>query len=143
MLILAIFQSSSTLVKVKSSGSSSSFFSLQLHGEDHVALLHARPSGFEIAVAVQFQAGEEADELLPVHVLPVGLGGEQIGGINAPCRHLGEELLDQRIDAPGAQHQAHRRERPVQKQRSTTGQQCLAADFAHQTQFHRLPWKQR
>ena len=85
---------------------------------------------------MSFQASEIADELLAVHMLAVGLGGEEVGRIHPSSGHLGEELLDQGIDAAGAEHQFHRGDRPVEEQGTTTGEQCLASDFPHQTQIH-------
>ena len=104
--------------------------------------LNPGPSDLRLRNLFSFRPAR-SDELLPVDVLSVGLGGEQISSINATSSHLGEKLLDQWIDAPGAQHQFHGSERPVEEQSAAPGQQRLAADLAHQTQFHRLPWKQR
>ncbi len=109
-------QLSSTLVKVKSRGSSSS------------------PSDFSFTVRIKLPS-QEADELLAAHVLAVGLGGEQVGGINAAGSHLGEELLDQGIDAAGVEHQLHGVVDPVPQQGETPGQQSFAADLPHQYQL--------
>ena len=68
-------------------------------------------------------------------MLAVVLGGEQVGSVNAARRHLREELLDQWIDAAGAEHQFHGRDRPIKEQGAATGQQCLAADLTYQTQI--------
>jgi hypothetical protein len=91
---------------------------------------------FEVAVLVELQASQEADELLAIDVGAVVLGGQQIGAIHLTRRHLGEELLEQRIDAAGAEHQLHRRDRPVEEQGSGPGQQGLRADGLHQSRVH-------
>ena len=109
----------------------------EFHGEDDVALLHAGTTRLEIAEAVELQPRQEANELLAVDVLAIALGGEQVGGIDATSGNLGEELLDQRVDAACAQHQLDGGDRPIEEKSSTPGQQCFAADFTHQTKFHR------
>ena len=58
-------------------------------------------------------------------MLAIGLGGEEVGRIDPSSGHLGEELLDQGIDAAGAEDQLHRGDRPVEEQGATTGEQWL------------------
>ena len=51
-------------------------FALELHSQHDLTLLDAGPSGAQVAVLIELEARQEADELLAVDVLPVGLGGE-------------------------------------------------------------------
>ena len=75
-------------------------------------------------------------------MLPVCLGGEQIGRVDATGGYLGEELLDQRIDSTGVEYQPHGAVNPVTQEGDSAGQQSLAADLPHQTQFHQQLTKQ-
>ena len=91
--------------------------------------MDAGAAGAQVAVFVQLEPGQEADELLAVDVLPVGLGGEQVGPIDLTGGHLGEELLDQWVDAPGADDQAHRANGPIKQQRAGASEQQFGAEI--------------
>ena len=109
---------------------------LELDGEDQLALIEPGPARFEVAVFVELQPRQEADELLPVDVGAVVLGGEQVGPIHLAAGHLGEELFDQGVDAAGAEHQPDRRDGPVEEQGAGPAEQELGADVTGQTPVH-------
>ena len=62
-------------------------------------------------------------------MLPIGLGGQQVGPIDLTRGHLGKELLDQWVDASGADHQAHSADGPIEQQRTGSGEQQLGAEI--------------
>ena len=53
--------------------------------------------------------------------MAVGLGGEQVSRIDATGSHLREELLDQRVDATGAEDELDRGLNPEEKEGSASG----------------------
>ena len=54
-------------------------------------------------------------------MLAVGLGGEQVSRIDATGSHLREELLDQRVDATGAEDKLDRGVNPEEQEGSASG----------------------
>ena len=98
---------------------------LQLHRQGDGSFLNAGSSRLEIAKAAQLQAGEKADEVLPVHVLTIGSGSEQVGGVDTAAGDLCKKLLDQRVDAPCADDDSYGVDRPVGDQAAPAASKVL------------------